>query len=150
MTTCKFRLHGLFSLEFAAHKLPCLCFDISLKGFRSLDVDLATATRFHQHLIIDLVPIDTCGIRRLQNLSDLTGITHKSSKSLQNIFRVFLLYLGVLDWNPKHFRRLRPNLKFCRNWFTAILDWSSFIEIELFFLQLEYSWDLTCSTLSNV
>ena len=73
-------------------------FKISLKGFKSpVVVDLAAATRFHQHLIIDLVSIDTCRVRRLQNLSNHTGVTHKSSKSLQNVVRVFLLCLEVLD-----------------------------------------------------
>ena len=46
-------------------------FEISLKGFRSpLVVDLyATdfyaATCFHQFLIVDLVPVDACRVRRL-------------------------------------------------------------------------------------
>ena len=63
-------------------------FEISPKGFRSSDVDLAIATRFQQHLIINLVPIDTYGVRRLQNLSNLTRVSHKSSKSLQSVVRV--------------------------------------------------------------
>ena len=73
-------------------------------------VNLVIATRFHQHLTVDLVPIDTCRVRRLQNLSDLTRITHKSYKSLQNSARVSPLYLEVLDWNPKCFCELGPNL----------------------------------------
>ena len=73
-------------------------FKISLKGFKSpVVVDLAAATRFHQHLIIDLVSVDTCRVRRLQNLSNHIGVTHKSSKSLQNVVRVFVLCLEVLD-----------------------------------------------------
>ena len=38
--------------------------EIPLKGFRSPLVDLATATRFHQHLIVDLVSVDTCRVKR--------------------------------------------------------------------------------------
>ena len=38
-------------------------FEIPFKGFKSPPVDLA-ATRFHQHLIVDLIPIDTCRVRR--------------------------------------------------------------------------------------
>ena len=38
-------------------------FEIPIKSFKSLLVDLA-ATRFHQHLIVDLVPINTCRVRR--------------------------------------------------------------------------------------
>ena len=37
-------------------------FEISLKGFRSPLVDLV-ATRFHQHLIVDLILIDTCRVK---------------------------------------------------------------------------------------
>ena len=61
-------------------------------------------------MIVDLVPIDTCRVRKLQNLSNPTEVTHKSSKSLQNVVKVFLLHLGVLDWNPKYFRGLWPDL----------------------------------------
>ena len=38
-------------------------FEIPLKGFRSPLVDLAT-TKFHQHLIVDLAPVDACRVRR--------------------------------------------------------------------------------------
>ena len=38
-------------------------FEIPLKGFRSPLVDLAT-TKFHQHLIVDLVPVDACRVKR--------------------------------------------------------------------------------------
>ena len=80
-----------------------------------------------------------------QNLSNLIGVTHKSSKSLQNVVRFFFFFnLGMLNRNPKHFRRLRPDLKFCKNYFIMIFDWlslffdrSSFIEFQFFFLQLE-------------
>ena len=106
------RLHGLFSLGFAEHKLPCIWLWDPTKRFRSPIVDLVAATRFHQHLIVDLVPLDTCRVRRLQNLSNLTGVTHKSSNSHKNVVRVFLLYLEVLDWNPKCFPGLGLNSKF--------------------------------------
>ena len=39
-------------------------FEISLKDFRSPVGDLVTTTRFHQHLIVDLVLADTCRVRR--------------------------------------------------------------------------------------
>ena len=38
-------------------------FEIPLKGFRSPLIDLA-ATKFHQHLIVNLVSVDTCRVRR--------------------------------------------------------------------------------------
>ena len=101
-------------LDLLKHKLPRLWNEIPLKGFGSSVVNLVAATRFHQYLIVDLVSADACGVRRLQNLSDLTRVTHKSSKSLQNIVRVFRLYWGVLDWNPKRLHGLGPNLKFYR------------------------------------
>ena len=34
-------------------------FEILLKGFRLSVVDLVAAIRFHQHLIVGLVPVDT-------------------------------------------------------------------------------------------
>ena len=84
-------------------------FEIPSKGFRSLLVDLAV-TRFHQHLIEDLVLVDTCKVRMYKtsqiSQEELTSL----SRSLQNVVRVFILYLGVLDWNPKCFRRLGPSL----------------------------------------
>ena len=62
MTTYKLQLYELFSLGFATHNSHAYDFEILLKGFRSSVVDLVVATRFHQHLIIDL---ETCGVRRL-------------------------------------------------------------------------------------
>ena len=56
-------------------------FETLLKGFRSSVVDLVVATRFHQYLIIDL---ETCGVKRLQNLLYLTRVSHKFSKSFRN------------------------------------------------------------------
>ena len=52
-----------FSLGFAKHRLPRLWLWDPTQRFQITLVDLAT-TRFHQHLIVDLVPVDTCGFRR--------------------------------------------------------------------------------------
>ena len=77
------RLYRLFYLGFAKHKLPICDFEIPLKGFKTLSiVDLYAATCFHQFLIVDLVPIDTCRVKTNRNLSNLTRVTHKSSKGL--------------------------------------------------------------------
>ena len=84
-------------------------FEIPSKGFRSLLVDLAV-TRFHQHLIVDLVPVDTCKVRMYKTFQISQEELTSLSRSLQNVVRVFILYLGVLDWNPKCFRRLGPSL----------------------------------------
>ena len=76
------RLYRLFYLGFAKHKLPICDFEIPLKGFKTLSiVDLYAATCFHQFLIVDLILIDTCRVKRYKNLLNLTGVTHKSSKS---------------------------------------------------------------------
>ena len=113
ITTCNFDSIDFSLLDLLNTSSHTYDFKIPLKCFKSpVVVDLITATRFHQHLIIDLVSVDTCRVRKLQNLSDLTGVTHKSSKSLQNVVRVFLLYLEVLDWNPKRFHGLGPDLNF--------------------------------------
>ena len=52
------------------------------------------ATKF---LIIDLVPIDACVVRRYNTSKISHGIIHKSSKDLQNIARISLLYVDKLD-----------------------------------------------------
>ena len=97
-TTCNFDSTDSSLLDLLNTSSHTYDFEIPLKGFRStVNVDLVAATRFHQQLIVDLVPVETCRVRRLYNLTDLTGLTHKSSKSLQNVVRVFLLYLEVLD-----------------------------------------------------
>ena len=96
-TTCSFDSTNSSLLDLQNTSSHTYDFEIPLNGFGSLVVDLVVATRFHQHLIVDLVSVDTCRVRRLQNLTNLTGVTQKSSKSLQNIVRVFLLYLEVLD-----------------------------------------------------
>ena len=75
------RLHKLFYLRFSKHKLPVCDFEIPLKGFRSpLVIDLYVATYFHQFLIVNLVSVNACRVRRYSNLSNLTRVTHKSSK----------------------------------------------------------------------
>ena len=57
----------LFYLGFAKHKFPVCDFEISLKGFRSPSVvDIYAATCFHQFLIVDLIPINACRVRRLR------------------------------------------------------------------------------------
>ena len=112
------RLYGLFYLGFAKTKLHVCDFEISLKGLRfPLAVDLYAVACTHQFFIVDLVPVDAHRVRRYSNLSNLIGVTHKSFKSLQNIVRVFLLYLEVLDWKPKHFCQLRPNSKSAKSIF---------------------------------
>ena len=72
------------------------------------------ATRFYQCLIVDLAPIDACVVRRYNTSQISQGITHKSSKGLQNVARISLLYVDKLEWNPKRFRGLGLDLKFCR------------------------------------
>ena len=60
------RLHGLFYLRFAKHKLLVYDFEIPLKGFKSPPiVDLYAATCFHSFLIVDLIPVDACRVRKL-------------------------------------------------------------------------------------
>ena len=118
--TCSFNPTNSSLLDLQNTSSHSYDFQIPLNGFRLLVVDLVVVTRFHQHLIVDLVPIDTCRVRRLHNLTDLTKVTQKSSKSLQNVVRVFLLYLEVLDWNPKRFR-LGPvlnSIEFDLLWFS--------------------------------
>ena len=45
-------------------------------------------------------PVGACRVRRLQNLTNLTGVTLKTKKMC---IKVFLLYLAVLDSNSKCF-----------------------------------------------
>ena len=52
-----------FSLRFAEHRLPHLWLWDLIQKFQITLVDLA-ATRFHQHLIVNLVLVDTCRIRK--------------------------------------------------------------------------------------
>ena len=91
-------------------------------------------TRFYQCLTVDLIPLDVCVVRRYSTSQISQRVTHKSSKDLQNVARVSLLYVDKLEWNPKWFHGLRPNLKFCRISFSAILDRSSLADYDFPFL----------------
>jgi len=73
-TTCSFDSTNSSLLDLQNTSSHTYDFEIPLNGFRSLVVDLVVTTRFHQHLIVDLVPVDTCRVRRLQNLTNLTGV----------------------------------------------------------------------------
>ena len=70
------------------------------------------ATRFYHCLIVDLVSVNACVVRRYKTSQISQRVTHKSFKSLQNVARVSLLYVYKLDWNHKRFRGLGPSLKF--------------------------------------
>ena len=76
--------------------------------------DPVAATRFYHCLIIDLVLVDSCVVRRHKTSQISQRVTHKSSKSLKNVVRVSLLHVDKLEWNPKCFHGLRLDLKFCR------------------------------------
>ena len=126
MSMCKLQIHRLFSLRFAAHKLPRLWLWDPTQRFRSPVVDLIVVTRFHQHLIVDLVPVDICRVIRLQNLSYLTRVTHKYSKSHQNMVRVFLLcleVLGELGLDSKSAKSDFLRFSISRAW--SSIDWTS-------------------------
>ena len=131
-------------------------FEISLKGFRLPSVvDLVAATRFYHHLIVDFTPVDTCVVRRYKTSQISQRVTHMSSKSLKNVAKVSLLYVDKLEWNPKHFRGLRPDLKLCRISFFAIFDWSnlildrlSLVDCDFPFLQSARTWSLKPTPLS--
>ena len=70
----------LFYIGFAKHKFPVCDFEISLKGFRSPSVvDLYVATCFLQFLMVDLILVDICWVRRYRNLTNLTVVTQKTS-----------------------------------------------------------------------
>ena len=138
-TTCTSDSTNSFFLDLLNTSSHAYDFEIPLKGFKSsVVVDLVVATRFHQHLIINLIPIDTCRVRRLQNLTDLTGVTQKSSRSLQNIVRVFLSYLEVLDWNPKHFHGIGLDLNFVE--FDFLWFWS--FGSNFWLVELHRTWTL--------
>ena len=72
-------------------------------------------TRFYHRLIIDLISVDACVVRRYKIFQISQRVTHKSSKTLQNLARVSLLYVDKLDWNHKRFRGLGPGLKFAKS-----------------------------------
>ena len=113
------------------------------------------AISFYHYLIVDLAPVDTCVARRYNTSQISQGVTHKSSKSFQNIARVSLLYVVKLEWNPKHFHELKPDLKFYKISFFAILNrsslilnWSSLADCEFPFWQLARTWNLKPTPLS--
>ena len=57
-------------------------FKIPLKNFILPFIDVAAVTRLHQHLIVDLVLVDTFGVKRYKT-------SQISQKSLTNLPRVF-------------------------------------------------------------
>ena len=86
-------------------------------------------------------PVDACWVRRLQNLTNLTGVTHKVWKMC---IKVSLLYLAVLDTNPKRFAGYCAwfkNLQNCSliNWALQILN-SSFCSLHVFESWLVSTW----------
>ena len=134
------QLHGLFYLGFAKHKLRVYSFKIPLKGFRSPSiVDLYAATCFHQFFIINLVPVNACRNKRLEKPHRF----HRSnSQDIQKLIKCkygFLLYIGVLDWNPKCFHRLGLDLKFAKHDF-----WS--VEPIFRSIELHKNWTLLLAT----
>ena len=114
-----------------------------------------SATRFYHRLIVDIVLVDSCVIRRY-NISQISqGVTYKSPKSFQNIAKVSLLYVDKLEWNPKHFCGLRPDFKFYRISCFAILDQSGLIldrsnlvDCDFSLLQSAQTWNLKSTPLS--
>ena len=67
-------------------------FEIPFKNFKSPLVDLAATTKFHQHLIVDFVPVDTYGVRRYKTSQKSQRVTQVFKKS-ENIARVSLLHV---------------------------------------------------------
>ena len=66
ITTCNFDSIDFSLLDLLNTSSHTYDFEIPLKGFRSpVIVDLVAATIFHQHLIINLISVDTCRVRRL-------------------------------------------------------------------------------------
>ena len=125
-------------LRFTSTQAPLL---VTLR-FHTISNDLDATTMFYQRLIVDLAPVDSCVVRRYKTSQISQRLTYKSSKSLQNVARIFLLYVEKLEWNPKLFPRLGPNLKICRISMPAIFDWLSLIldqssSTKIFFLFLK-------------
>ena len=129
MTTCKLRIYGLLLfLDLHQHKPPCLWpWDLTQRFQITFSNNLDAATMSYQSLIVVLSLVDSCVVRRYKTSLISQRVTQKSSKSLQNIARVSLLYVDKLEWNPKRFCRLGPDLKFCKISFSTILDQSSLI-----------------------
>ena len=118
-----------FLLGLTATQTPTL---VTLRSHSKVLVHLqlltfVAATRFYQCLIVDLALIDACVVRKYNTSQISQGVIHKSSKGHQNVARISHLYVDKLDWNPKHFYRLGPLLKFCRISFSAIFDQLSLI-----------------------
>ena len=61
MQTPNPQTHSLLNLQHTS--THAYNFKISLKGFKSPLVNLEVTTRFHQYLIVNLVSVDTCGVR---------------------------------------------------------------------------------------
>ena len=89
--------------------------------------DFDAATMFYQHLIVDLALVDFCVVKMYKTFQISQRVTQKSSKILKNIARVFILYVEKLEWNPKLFCGLWPNLKIYRISVPAIFDRFSLI-----------------------
>ena len=80
----QFQFHGLFYLNLLNTNTHVCDFEIPFKGFRPQSVvNLYAATCFHQFLIVDLVPVDACWVRRLQK-------PHRSHKSNSQDFQRLL------------------------------------------------------------
>ena len=136
MTTCKLQIHKLLlSLDLHKHKLPCLWLWDPTQRFQiTINNDLDATTMFYQRLIVDLALVDSCVVRMYKTYQISQRVTHKSFRSLKNVARISLLYVEKLEWNPKCFRELGPDLKICKISVIGIFDWSSLIEIFFLFL----------------
>ena len=123
------KIHGLIIfLDLHQHKHPCLWLWDSTQRFQiTISNDFDAATMFYQRLIVDLASVDSCVVRRYKTSQISQRVTHKSSKSLKNVARVSILYVEKLEWNPKCFRGLGPDLKICRIFVLTIFNQSSLI-----------------------
>ena len=156
MTMYRFWIHGLFSwiCSTQAPTLVTLRSPSKVSNQLQLLIFVAT-TRFYHRLIIALISVDACVVRRYKISQISQRVTHKSSKTLQNVARVSLLYVDKLDWNHQRFRRLGPGLKFAKSdfydsWLIEPNSWS--IELSrfwLFFSVVSSNLKLETYTLSN-
>ena len=117
--------------------------------------DLVAATRFYHRLIVDLIPVDSCVVRKYKTSQISQRVTHNSSSGLQNVAKVPLLYVDKLEWNPKHFCELGPCLNILQNLISAILNWSSLISQSVErgrnwipFSTINWTWNLKSTPLS--
>ena len=101
--------------------------DLTQRFQITISNDLDAAPMFYNCLIVDLAPVYSCIVKRYKTSQISQGVTHKSSKSLKNVVRVSLLYVEKLEWNPKRFRGLGPDLKICRIFVLEIFNQSSLI-----------------------